>query len=174
MAITVGRLWDPVKGIPFLDDVARALAIPFYAAGSFEGPHGERVDLRELEPLGQLHPATLAQWLARRPIFVSAARFEPFGLAVLEAAQAGCPLVLSDIATFRELWDGAACFFPADDPNACRAAIERLVGDDAERRRLGEAARERAGRYTPEATAREMARLYRALAATQPARRVAA
>ena len=38
------------------------------------------------------------------------ARYEPFGLAVLEAAQAGMRLVLSDIPSFRELWDGAATF----------------------------------------------------------------
>ena len=48
--------------------------------------------------------------LPTRPIFVSVSRYEPFGLAVLEAAHAGCALVLSDIPTFRELWQGAASF----------------------------------------------------------------
>ncbi len=62
-------------------------------------------------------------WLARSPIFASAALYEPFGLAVLEAAQAGCALVLSDIPTFRELWDGAALFVPADDAAAFAAAL---------------------------------------------------
>ncbi len=173
MAITVGRLWDPVKGVQLLDSAAAALTVPFYAAGAVEGPHGERVAPEHLQPLGQLDTETLGGWLARRPVFVSAARFEPFGLAVLEAAQAGCPLVLSEIATFRELWDGAALFVPADDPAAFRVAITRIIGDTALRRRLGDAARERARRYTPEAAARVMARLYRALAATR-ARRVAA
>jgi glycosyltransferase involved in cell wall biosynthesis len=174
MAITVGRLWDSVKGVQLLDSVADALAVPFYAAGAAEGPHGERVELNHLQRLGQLDAETLGGWLARRPVFVSAARFEPFGLAVLEAAQAGCPLVLSDIATFRELWDSAALFVPTNDPTAYQSAIMRIIADAALRQRLGEAARERAARYTPQATAHEMARLYRALAATQPARRVAA
>ena len=66
--------------------------------------------LAHLQPLGELDERTLAGCLSARPVFVSAARYEPFGLAVLEAAQAGCPLVLSDIPTFRELWDGAALF----------------------------------------------------------------
>lgn len=174
MAITVGRLWDPVKGVEVLDSVAKTIAIPFYAAGAVEGPHGERAEIDHLHALGQLDARTLGDFLARRPVFASAARFEPFGLAVLEAAQAGCPLVLSDIATFRELWDGAALFVPTDDPSAYGTAITRILGDAALRRKLGDTARERAQRYTPERTAHEMARLYRGLAAMQPARRVAA
>ena len=174
MAITVGRLWDPVKGAQLLDSVAQSLAIPFHAAGAIEGPHGERAELDHLHPLGQLDAETLGGWLARRPVFVSAASFEPFGLAVLEAAQAGCPLVLSDIPTFHELWEGAALFVPADNAIAYRSTIMRVIGDAALRQQLGEAARERAQHYTPAATATEMARLYLALAATQPARRVAA
>ena len=31
-------------------------------------------------------------------------------MSVLEAGQSGCALVLSDIATHGELWDGAASF----------------------------------------------------------------
>jgi glycosyltransferase involved in cell wall biosynthesis len=39
---------------------------------------------------------------------VAPSLYEPFGLAVAEAARAARPLVLSDIPTFRELWGDAA------------------------------------------------------------------
>ena len=57
--------------------------------------------------------------MARTAVFVSPALYEPFGLAVLEAAQAGCALVLSDIPTFRELWDGVALFVAPVIARAC-------------------------------------------------------
>ena len=79
---------------------------------------------------------------------------------MLEAAQAGCALVLSDIPSFRELWDGAADFVPADDDRALAAAVERAARDPA---RLGAAAQRRAERYTVEAMASGTAALYRAL-----------
>ncbi len=74
-----------------------------------------------------------------RPIFVSTSLYEPFGLAVLEAAQAGCPLVLSDIATFRELWDGAAIFFPPGDasPSPSRSATSPPIPAAGRPRRSG-------------------------------------
>ncbi|HEU4961696.1 MAG TPA: glycosyltransferase family 4 protein [Sphingomonas sp.] len=173
-ALTVGRLWDTVKQAELLDAAAARLAIPFHAAGAVVGPHGERVALDHLNLLGQLDAARIAERLAAQPVFVSAASFEPFGLAVLEAAQAGCALVLSDIPTFRELWDGAALFVPEQTPEAYVRAIEHVIGNEHQRRTLGEAARARAARYTPAATATAMARLYRALIATRPAKREAA
>ena len=71
----------------------------------------------------------ISEQLGARPIFVSVARYEPFGLAVLEAAQAGCALVLSDIPTFRELWGGAALFVPANDDRALVSHVERLANE---------------------------------------------
>ena len=61
---------------------------------------------------------------------------------------------------FRELWDGAADFVPADDDRALAAAVERAARDPA---RLGAAARRRAERYTVEAMASGTSALYRAL-----------
>ena len=169
-ALTVGRLWDPVKNALLLDRVAARLDAPFLAAGALVGPHGERVALAHLDVLGHIDAQPLGALLARRPVFVSAARFEPFGLAVLEAAQAGCALVLSDIAPFRELWDGAALFVPADDEEAYAAAIRRLLADPAARAAKGAAALDRALRYTPAAAAMAMARVYdRLLAGRQEA-----
>lgn len=161
--LTVGRLWDEVKNARVLDEVAARLACPFAAAGAASGPHGEAVALHHLEPLGHLDDAALAARLARSPVFVSAATFEPFGLAVLEAASAGCALVLSDITTFRELWDGAAIFVPPNDPAVIAAAVERVLADPQERQRLGAAASERASHYSIPRMAAAMTAHYRAL-----------
>lgn len=170
-ALTVGRLWDPVKNVATLDRTAAMLTVPFYAAGAATGPHGETAEPRELHCLGQLDEGELGNWLARRPVFVSAARFEPFGLAVLEAAASGCALVLSDIDSFRELWSGAAIFVPADNAYGFARAIGRLIGDVALRVKMGDAARLRARRYSPAATAAAMAAIY---AAALTARKAAA
>jgi len=172
-ALTVGRLWDGVKNAALLDAAAARLPFPFLAAGATTGPHGETIRLDHLRVLGQLPADQLAAQLATRPIFVSAASFEPFGLAVLEAAQAGCALVLADIAGFRELWDGAATFVALDGDWA--AAIAALAADPAARAAQGEAARARADRYTPDATAARMLALYRdTIAAHRTARKAAA
>lgn len=173
VALTVGRLWDGVKNAALLDKAAARLPIPFLAAGAAKGPHGETIRLDHLRELGHLSGDQIAAHLAKRPIFVSAASFEPFGLAVLEAAQAGCALVLSDIPTFRELWDGAASFVPLD--GMWCEAIEALVLDLPRRAALGEAARVRAARYTPDAIAAQMLALYRdVIASHPPVRKVAA
>ncbi|HEX8556268.1 MAG TPA: glycosyltransferase family 4 protein, partial [Sphingomonas sp.] len=161
---TAGRLWDPVKNTPLLDRVAGLLPVPFEAAGALVGPHGETLATKHLLAPGTLGEAAIAARLAARPIFVSAATFEPFGLAVLEAAQAGCPLILSGIDTFRELWTGAALFVPDQDEAAYAAAITRVLSDQRLRHHLGEAARIRAQRYTTAANADAMASLYAGLA----------
>lgn len=166
---TAGRLWDEVKNTALLDRVAARLPVPFRAAGSDIGPHGERVATTHLQLLGSLDEAALAAELATQPLYVSAAGFEPFGLSVLEAAAAGCPLILSDIDTFRELWTGAALFVNDQTPDAYLAAIERVRGDHALRAHLRESARLRAARYTPAKMAGSMAALYAALR-REPAR----
>lgn len=166
-AFSAGRLWDTSKNAAALDRAAAQLAIPFYLAGPTQGPNGAAVSLTHARSLGVLPEEELGRWLAARPVFVSAAVYEPFGLAVLEAAAAGCPLVLSDITTFRELWDGAAVFVGENDDRALAAAITDIVGDDGLRATLGRAAQERAQRYTPEAMAEGMLQLYRRMASSR-------
>ncbi|SHI36679.1 Glycosyltransferase involved in cell wall bisynthesis [Roseomonas rosea] len=160
-AFTAGRLWDAGKNVGALDRAASRLDLPVLAAGSLLGPDGTRVAAPHLRTLGVLDEAALASWLGCKPIYVSLALYEPFGLAVTEAAQAGCPLVLSDIPTFRELWDGAALFVPPNDEEAAVSAMARLAADGRERLRLGAAARSRAARYTVEAMAASMHAVYR-------------
>ncbi|WAJ29216.1 glycosyltransferase [Antarcticirhabdus aurantiaca] len=162
-AFSAGRLWDRAKDTATLDAVAARLSAPLRAAGPVEAPHGERVEPRHVALLGRLDAAAMARALAARPVFVSTARFEPFGLAVLEAAAHGCPLVLADIPVFRELWDGVARFAPPGDADAFAAATNALLADEAARDRLGREAAARAARYAPAATAKVMAALYRGL-----------
>ena len=173
-AFTAGRLWDEGKNIATLDRAAAWLGVPFKAAGPLAGPNGERVALAHLHPLGVVDERTLAGCLSARPVFVSAARYEPFGLAVLEAALAGCPLVLSDIPTFRELWDGVALFVDPGDATGFAKTVERLVGNVPIRLMQGDLARRRAGRFTPRRMADGMIEIYARLLDHVPHKEVAA
>ncbi|MDO9712340.1 glycosyltransferase family 4 protein [Paracraurococcus lichenis] len=162
-AFTAGRLWDEGKDAATLDRAAALLPFPLMAAGPLEGPHGAQAAFAHLRRLGRLSTMEVAAWLAARPIFASAARYEPFGLTVLEAAQAGCALVLADTPVFRELWADAAVFVPPGDAPAFADAIHRLAMDGERRRALGVAAGERARHYGPEAQAQAMLAAYRRL-----------
>jgi glycosyltransferase involved in cell wall biosynthesis len=160
---TAGRLWDEGKNVDTLDAAAGRIPVPVRAAGPLQGPHGTSVIFDNIDCLGNLGEEELARWLSARPVFVSAALYEPFGLAVLEAAAAGCPLILSDIPTFRELWDEIAIFVAPRDERGFTRAIANLVGDDFERAVMGRASAERALLYTPDVTAAQMAAIYRSL-----------
>lgn len=162
-AFTAGRLWDSGKDLATLDRAAARLGIPFKAAGPLSGPNGESIRFKHLVPIGNLDQTALGKCLAPRPVFVSAARYEPFGLAVLEAASAGCALILADIPTFRELWHGAALFVALGNARAFARAIEDVICDAPRRMTLGNSARRRAGRFSTQSMAAAMAAIYRSL-----------
>jgi glycosyltransferase involved in cell wall biosynthesis len=159
-ALTAGRLWDRAKNVATLDRAAARLGVPFKAAGAVEGPNGAKISFDAIHPVGLLGDTALCGCYSARPVFASAALYEPFGLAVLEAAQAGCPLVLADIATFRELWGDVAIFVDPHDAQGFATAIEDLIGDTQLRLTRGELARRRAATFTPHAMAGGMAAIY--------------
>ena len=162
---TAGRLWDPGKGLEVLDRAAARMSTLVVAAGPLSGPHGQSAPLPRIRTLGRVDDAEVARRLAARPVFVSPSLYEPFGLAVLEAAQVGCALVLSDIASFRELWGGAAVFTPPGDDKALADAVQSLMLQPELRLELGQAARMRARRYKVSTLASRMNGLYRTLLA---------
>lgn len=159
---TAGRLWDEGKNARTLDRIAALTIAPFRAAGPTQGPDGSKVELKHLETLGSVPEAEMRRLLAERPVFVTAALYEPFGLTVLEAAQAGCALVLSDIDSLRELWSDAALFVPPSDEEAFAASVGRLLSDEELRAEYALAARNRARAFGLEAFVGDMANLYQA------------
>jgi glycosyltransferase involved in cell wall biosynthesis len=65
---------------------------------------------------------------------------EPFGLAFIEALYAGVPVVTTATGGAREIvTEACGPFVPPDDPEALEHALRTLLGDRAERRRLGAA-----------------------------------
>jgi glycosyltransferase involved in cell wall biosynthesis len=61
--------------------------------------------------------------------YAATSRYEPFGLAPLEAALSRCALVMNDNPVFHELWDNAAVFFKKDDSEDCSRQIDQLRRD---------------------------------------------
>jgi glycogen synthase len=148
--LAAGRLWYAAKNLAALQAVARGLAWPVRVAGSTRHPDGGTVETTGVEALGELRPVAMAQQLSGASIYALPARYEPFGLSVLEAALCGCALVLGDIASLREVWGAAARYVPPDDHAALRETLSELIADPAERQRLATAARQRAANFSPE------------------------
>lgn len=157
--MSAGRLWDEAKNLSVLDEAAAGLSWPVYVAGPQEDPDGrERAKSRHARPLGRLTPREMAGWVGKADVYCLPAKYEPFGLSILEAALARCALVLGDVPSLREVWADAAVFVPPDDADALREALREVIRTPRARRELAEAARDRAMRFSPEA----MARAYRA------------
>jgi glycosyltransferase involved in cell wall biosynthesis len=102
----------------------------------------------------------LAGLYSHAAVYVLPAKYEPFGLSVLEAATWGCALVLGDISSLRENWDGAAMFVDPDDSAALSNTIERVMKDEHLRSHLASAAMNRASQFTAAKMAREYHFLY--------------
>ena len=149
--LAAGRLWDPGKNLHVLDSAAAMLDVPVFAAGPTQAPDGSLARFTHLRETGTLTQAALRRSMAGVAIFAAPSLYEPFGLAVLEAAQIGTPLLLSDIPTFRELWSDAAVFVRADEPAAWAEAIGRLIRDPDQLVALGEACLRRSRCYTQHA-----------------------
>jgi glycogen synthase len=151
VVFAAGRLWDEAKNLAALDAVAPQLPWPVNVAGPAAHPQGGVAFApASLHCLGELAPPVLARHLGQAAIYALPARYEPFGLSVLEAALCGCALVLGDIPSLREVWGEAALYVPPGNHEALRDALRDLIADPPRRSRLAAAARARALQYTPQ------------------------
>jgi glycogen synthase len=159
VTLIAGRIWDVAKNIQLAAEAAQGWTPgAVYVAGDTRHPDGGVAMVPPpLQPLGFLPRHELENWLRRAAIYLSPAKYDPFGLLPLQAALHGCALLLSDIPSYRELWDGAARFFRPADADDCRRQWRHLLEDPRE---MQQKALQRArSRYT----AATMARMYHAL-----------
>jgi glycosyltransferase involved in cell wall biosynthesis len=170
--LSAGRLWDEAKNVGALARVARGLPWPVKVAGAPRpaagiggGPGFDGCGEGGCEPLGRLGPAAMAAAYAQAAIYALPARYEPFGLTVLEAALAGCALVLGDIPSLRELWHDAALFVPPGDDQALARGLASLIARPGLRALLAGRSRARASRYSAALMVRRYLALYRSLLA---------
>jgi glycogen(starch) synthase len=148
LVLAAGRSWDDAKNVTALCAVAGRIGWPVYLAGATKGPDDITCSWPQLHALGPLSSDTMRAWYARAAIYALPARYEPFGLSVLEAACAGCALVLGDIPSLRENWDGAACFVHPDDHDGLTHTLQRLIDVPGPCRDLARRARQRARAFS--------------------------
>ncbi|MDN4598395.1 glycosyltransferase family 4 protein [Leifsonia virtsii] len=95
-------------------------------------------------------------------LFVSTSLHEGFGLPIIEAMAAGCPVITTDAHGNRDFCvDGENCILvPQGDPAALAAAIAGLIDDPKRRQQLSEAGLATAARYAWPNVLDELAEYY--------------
>ncbi len=154
------RWWDEGKDAETLDATAAMTDWPVLTFGPGWREGVAPVQFTHVRHRGDRPHAEVRRAAGLAGIFVSPSIYEPFGLAALEAAAGGTALVLSDIPTYREIWDDAALFAPPGDTRAFAARINDLSRDPALRARMADAARQRAHRFSPAAQVQTMTAHY--------------
>jgi phosphatidylinositol alpha-mannosyltransferase len=114
--------------------------------------------LRGVEFLGRVSDEEKAQLFRTADVYVSPATGgESFGIVLLEAMASGTAIVASDIHGYKGVVRRGreALLVPPREPKAIATAIGRLLGDDEERRAMGDAGRLRAEEFSwPRVTAK--------------------
>ncbi|MGH9413130.1 MAG: glycosyltransferase family 4 protein [Terriglobales bacterium] len=159
-ALAAGRLWDAGKQMHLLAALRPIANLELTLAGERLHPAGGTPAAMpaNLRCLGHLPPPALHDWMARAPTFIGTSLYEPFGLAVLEAAFSGCALLLNDIPSWRELWGPAALFY--SNLEQLQHLLERVASHPDWAQAHGQTARRHACRRY---TAVRMAQAYEAV-----------
>lgn len=129
--LSVGRIWDEGKQISLL--LARNHSTAIMIAGNADHPSGTGSagwvrPKANVTMCGEKGEEALRALYSRSSTYVATSRYEPFGLAPLEAALSRCALVVNDIPSFREVWGDAGVYFQQNDADSLAAAIELLSG----------------------------------------------
>jgi glycosyltransferase involved in cell wall biosynthesis len=113
--------------------------------------------------VGEITPEQIADFLACLDIFVFPSLAETFGLAAVEAAHAGVPVVANDLPVLREVLsyqgEPAAVLVDAADATALGAAISAVLDDPALRVRLQRSGEGLMNRYSVDAMVDEYVRI---------------
>jgi glycogen synthase len=154
-AVTAGRLWDEAKDVALLGKVCSPFAL--VAAGETQESGADFAAIRNVEIVGCLREDEMLRLFAESAVYICTSRYEPFGLAPLEAALTGCAVLAHDIDSLREVWQDDAVYFRNADQ------LSALLSELAERPTLLHEAQERACHRAQLYTRERMTTAYRAL-----------
>ena len=158
-AISVGRMWDEAKGLTTLTRVKAPMPVMIAGEESFD--RAAAPARARLQALGVLDENALFAAFRSSSIYIAASRYEPFGLAALEAALCGCAVVARDIPSLREVWGEAAVYF--QDAEGLERLLALLAESPVTLRQAQIAAMERARHYSAQAMADAYVEIYRGL-----------
>jgi phosphatidylinositol alpha-mannosyltransferase len=175
----VGRFGEPRKGFEVLLDAARRLRrtgrdAAFTVVGS--GPEARwraRAARLGVRLVGRLGDEALAAAYREADVFCAPSLGgESFGMVLVEAMAAGCPVVASDIPGYAEAARGAAVLVPRKDGAALAEALWRVGTEAGLRQRLVARGLARAQTLCWTRVAAHVDRIYAfAAGARRPARR---
>jgi glycosyltransferase involved in cell wall biosynthesis len=170
-AASVGRLWDEGKQSHLLTQLTDP-PIPVLIAGAThladESVNVETAKEAEIssgiQSKGQLSEGEMRELLSRAAVYIATSKYEPFGLAPLEAALSRCAILANDIPSFREIWGDTAYYFRSDNLGSLEEALALLHRDPEFRLTYANLAYDRARqRYTADRMVEEYLQLYTSL-----------
>lgn len=149
----------PLQDLAWRLDIAGSLERDRGAVAALRNAIAALADPARVRLLGELDAGSLGRAYDRSDLFVSASRYEGYGMAVAEAIARGLPVVAVAGGALADWVDrDAALLVSPDEPEALTAALSRVLTDPGTLRRLRRgvlAARERLPRW--EDTARIVA-----------------
>ena len=97
----------------------------------------------KIEHMGPVGQQELARFYRQCDIFAFPSHSEGLGKVLIEAMSCGCPVVCSDISTFKEVVQNAqnGLMAPVRSPQALADALEQLIADSALREKCSQNAR---------------------------------
>jgi glycosyltransferase involved in cell wall biosynthesis len=122
----------------------------------------------QVKDLGSVPPATLRALYGLCGALVFPSRFEGFGMPVLEAMEAGVPVLSSNATSLPEVGGDAVLYFEAGHLDGLVDAIRRILADGTLRASLVERGRVRAREFSWPKTAAASARVFEAALAGPP------
>ena len=170
--LAIGRLWDTGKQVSLLTQHSHRQPVCIVGADNpIPAPALPiRADVRlstgeqEVSVKGAQTESQLRNLYSKSPVFAATSRYDPTGLASVEAAFSRCALVANDMPVYRELWGDAALYFARNNGDHLAQVLEQLDQDREMVRLYGTRAYNRAReRFTARRMVDDYLRLYRRL-----------
>lgn len=172
---------DPRKNLNALVDAFRKLRssnnfgahqLVLVAARKREQQLTETVEARGLprsafKILVDVDDATLAGLLALAAVFAYVPLYEGFGIPVVEAMKARCPVVVSSVSSLPEIAGDAGLYVDPTSVDGIAAGLQHVLGNEPLRESMKEEGRRRAERFSWDQTAAATVNFYRQIVNAQ-------